>query len=270
MLRRFEALFGAVAVLAGLGSAGLAYRDSRHAQDAGQPVPRTAVVVSAIPTAAPTAEPSASPTPTAAPAPLPPSLRIKGVPYTVQSPFLQWGANDPHQEYCEAAAVLMVGRYYRGDSYPNDRIPPPDADQAMAQIVAWERQQWPGVLDLSLDRVGQVGHNFYPMRPHVAEATLEAVKAALAAGHPVLLPVNTHGGPQGKPISPNFGSQAVYHVLVLTGYDGTSVYANDAGFSQGQNFRYDWPVLVAAMDAQSSLQNPQSQGRVMLTFTPGP
>ena len=268
MPRRLEALFGALAILAGMGSAALAYHDSRQPAPAGQPPPRTAVVISAVPTAPPTPEPSAPPTPVPTPTPIPPSLFIRGVPYTVQSPFFQWGPTDPHQEYCEAAAVMMVGRYYRGDHFPNDRIPPADADQAMAQIVQWERQQWPGVLDLSLERVGQVGRNFYGMQPVLAEATLDGVKAALAAGHPVLLPVNTHGAPGGRPIAPFYGSQPVYHVLVLTGYDGSAVFANDAGFAQGQNYRYDWATLLAAMDAQATLPHPQAQGRVMLAFTP--
>src|SRR5579859_4560566 len=72
--------------------------------------------------------------PSSIPAGLPRSVRIQ-VPYTAQAPFGNW---DPaHQEYCEAAAVLMAGSYLRGDR--RSRIPPEEADQAMARMVAWER-----------------------------------------------------------------------------------------------------------------------------------
>ncbi len=264
MLRWVQATFAAIAVLAGAGSAGLAYYDSRHHALVALPEPSTAVVISAPPTTTPTAAPEATPTAT----PIPPSLFIKGVPYTVQSPFDQWGANDPHQEYCEAAALLMTGRYYKGQTYPNDRIPPSDADQGMGQIVQVERQTYPGVLDLSLDKVAAIGKTVYNLNGQIQPATLDNVKAALASGKPVLIPVNTHGAPGGQKIAPYYGSPGVYHVVVLIGYDGNTVYANDAGFFQGQRYQYQWSTLEAAMDAQAGLPKPQTQGRVMLTFSP--
>ncbi len=264
MRNRIEALFAAVAILAGLGSVGVALYNQREAAAGAQPAPSTQAVIAGPPSATPTADPTAAPTPT--PTPIPASLFIKGVPYTVQSPFNQWGPNDPHQEYCEAAAVLMVGRFYRGDKYPNDKIPPADADSAMAQMVQWERSTWPGVLDLPFDKVGEVGHHFYNMTPATTSVSLDNVKAALASGKPVLIPVMTHGGPGGSMIAPFYGTVNVYHVIVLTGYDGDFVYANDAGFSQGQNYKYAWSTLQVAIQAQ---QARLQQGAVMLTFTPG-
>lgn len=260
-----EAAFALVAVLVGAGAAGLALYDSRHSETVARPVPSTAVVISAPPTALPTALPSLSPA--ASPSPLPPSLFIKGVPYTVQAPYGNWDA--AHEEYCEAAALLMAGRYYRGATYPGDRIPAAEADQAMSQIVAVERQTYPGVLDLSLDRVAAIGKSIYNFDARIQPATLDNVKAALAAGRPVLIPVNTHGAPGGQKIAPYYGSPGVYHVIVLIGYDGSTVYANDSGISQGQRYPYSWSLMESAMDAQATLARPQSQGRVMLSFTPG-
>ncbi|HEX6547108.1 MAG TPA: C39 family peptidase [Candidatus Dormibacteraeota bacterium] len=261
MLVRIEAAFAGIAVLAGLSSAGLAVYSARHAPAAAQPVPSTAVVVSAPPT--PTETPSAAPTPTPTPTPLPPSVFIQHVPFTVQAPFANW--DRAHEEYCEAAAMLMVGRYYQGQKYPNDRIPPADADAAMGQIVQWERATWPGVLDLSLDKVGQVGQHFYNLQPVVADATLDNVQHALADGQPVIIPVMTHGLPGGQAISPYYSAGNVYHVIVLTGYDGTKMYTNDAGISQGQNYPYQWSALDTAIGAQVGKYNP---GKQMLTFKP--
>jgi len=255
------AAFAAVAVLAGLSSAALAVYHARHAVSLVQPIPKVAQVISAPATATPTPEPSAS-IPSVA-APIPDSVFIKGVPYTVQAPTGKWDA--PHEEYCEAAAVLMVGRYYKGVKYPNDRIPPADADSAMSQIVQYERQTWPGVLDLSLDKVGQDGKQFYNLQPTISPATLDNIKKSIAGGNPVIIPVMTHGGPGGAKISPYYSAGNVYHVIVLIGYDTQKLYSDDAGISQGQNYGYTWDVLSVAMQAQ---QQHMGQGSVMLTFSP--
>jgi Peptidase_C39 like family len=263
MFRRLEAAFAAIAVLAGLGSVGLAVYDSRHPELVAQPLPSTDVVVSAPPVATPT---PVEATPTPSPTPLPASLFIQHVPYTVQAPYGNW--DSAHEEYCEAAAILMVNRFYKGQVYANDRIPPAEADTAMGQIVQVERQTYPGVLDLSLDRVAAIGKALYNYDSQLQPATLDNVKAALAAGKPVLIPVNTHGAPGGQKIAPYYGSPGVYHVIVLIGYDGSTVYANDSGISQGQRYAYAWSLMESAMDAQATLTKPQSQGRVMLTFAP--
>lgn len=266
MFRRLEAAFAAVAILAGLSSAGLALYDSRHSGLVAQPIPSTDVVVSGPPTPTPTPSPEPTATPTPAPTPLPASLFIQHVPYTVQAPYGVW--DSAHEEYCEAAALLMVSRYYKGQVYAGDRIPAAEADSAMSQIVQVERQTYPGLLDLSLDRVAAIGKSIYGYDSQLQPATLDSVKAALAAGRPVLIPVNTHGGPGGTRIAPYYGVQPVYHVIVLIGYDGTTVYANDSGIRQGQRYPYPWSVMEAAMDSQATLVKPQAQGRVMLTFTP--
>jgi len=252
--------FALIAVISGGTSAALAVYHTRHSVPLVQPIPKVAHVISAPPTATPTPEPSAS-APTV-PAPIPDSVFIKGVPYTVQAPTGNWDA--AHEEYCEAAAVLMVGRFYRGDKYPSDRIPPADADAAMAQIVQYERQTWPGVLDLSLDKVGQDGKQFYNLQPTLSPATLDNIKQALANGNPVIIPVMTHGGPGGTKISPYYSAGNVYHVIVLIGYDTKQLYTNDAGIAQGQNYPYTWDVLSVAMQAQ---QQRMGQGSVMLTYS---
>ena len=94
---------------------------------------------------------------------------------------------------------------------------------------------------------------------------LDGVKGELAAGRPVIIPLMTHGAPGGARIAPFYGASNVYHVLLITGYRGTTLYTNDAGFTQGQNWAYDWSLLESAMDAQ---RVKLGQGRVMLSFRP--
>ena len=162
--------------------------------------------------------------------------------------------------------MLMIGAYMAGDR--RSRIPPAEADQRMGQIVAWERSTWPGVKDLSLDKVAQVGTHFYNLNPSLQPATFASVETEIAAGRPVIIPVMTHGAPGGQKLAPYYGAVNVYHVILITGYDASkqTVTTNDAGISQGQNYSYRWSILEVAMDAQAAKMG---QGRVMLSFSPG-
>jgi len=255
-----KAVAGALAVVLLLGGGSYSgYRLWRHfLAHASQPPPSAAVVYQAP---APADVPLASPTPTPSPTPLPASVLIK-VPYTSQSPFNQWGAGNVHEEYCEAAALLMVGRYFTH----KDIVSKTDADQAMAQIVGIERTMFPGVLDLPLRSIGSVGTQQYGLTPTVMPVDLDSIERNLAGGRPVIIPVMTHGA-NGQKISLHYGAANVYHVIVLIGYDNTKgvLYSNDAGFYEGQNWPYSWSTLSAAIDAQTQKYQ---QGRVMLVFQP--
>jgi hypothetical protein len=245
----------AVVVLGGAGAAG--YRYWRHLQAAAPlPAPHTAVVLTA-PTTPP---PAATPTSTPAPTPLPPSVFVK-VPYTSQFPFNQF-TDRAHAEYCEAAALLMLSDYLKGDA--RARIPAAEADAGMGQIVGVERSTFPGVLDLPLTSVGAVGAQMFGMRPTVSPVDLNQIERNVADGRPVVIPVMTHGA-GGPAIAPFYGSTNVYHVIVITGYDSARnlLYTNDAGFIQGQNYAYTWSTLSSAIDAQTQKI---PQGRVMLVF----
>lgn len=262
MWDRVSGLLAITAVAAATGVAGLGvYEYRHHGLPAVQPVPRTAVVLAGPPTAVPSPVVAAAPTPIPAPPPPPPSLRIT-VPYTSQAP-LGWNGHPEYEEFCEAAAVFMVERYYRGDT--RAAVPGPEADAELRTIVAHERRAFPGTLDLTLNEVGSTGAQLYQLDSTVEAADLPAVEREIASGHPVIVPIMTHGLAGGRPIAPNYGSQNVYHVLLIIGYDAPKavVYTNDAGFTQGQNYAYPWSTVEAAMDAQSPRFNP---GRQMLVF----
>lgn len=274
MLNRIAALLLAVAVLATAGAGAIGVRDwvRRDATVAKAP-PKTSVVVTAPPSATPTPTPAAVATPTPTPTPLPASALIQ-VPFTIQAPYQNWDA--AHQEYCEAAAVYMVGEYYAGHQYPKEYIPPATADAAMASIVAWERQTFPGVVNLPLSDMIQDGQQFYGMTGSVQPLDLSVIQRDLAQGMPVIIPVMTHGGPGGSMIYPTYGTDNVYHVIVLVGYDQAKgiVYTNDAGLREGQNLAYPWATLQTAVASQaqtavdaSGAKVPSTQGTSMLVFS---
>jgi hypothetical protein len=261
MLSR-KTLVGTLVALVVLGSGGaVGYKFARHLRAAApQPVPTTAVVLNGPPTPG-----TGTPTPTAAPTPLPASVFVQ-VPYTPQSPYNQWGANNPHEEYCEAAALLMVSDFFKGVSGDANHVIPRDvADSSMAQIVAVERKMFPGVMDLPLTSIGAVGTQMFGLQATVVPVDLDQIRSNLAGGRPVIIPVMTHGA-NGAKIARYYGAVNVYHVIVLTGYDLAKgvLYTNDAGFVQGQNWQYTWDTLSTAIDAQAQRY---PQGRVMLVFS---
>jgi hypothetical protein len=255
MLSR-KPLVGALIALVAVGALGYSgYRVWRHFLAAAPAAaPRTAVVIRAPTAASATAAPTPVPT-------LPASVFVK-VPYTSQFPFNQFGAGDPHENYCEAAALEMVSQYFKGDT--RDRIPPGEADSGMGGIVSVERKDFPNVTDLPLTSVAAVGTQLFGLKPTVSPVDLDQIERNVAAGRPVLVPVMTHLA-NGSKIAPFYGNTGVYHVIVITGYDSAKglLYTNDAGFIQGQNFSYTWSLLSSAIDAQT-LKYPQ--GRVMLVF----
>jgi hypothetical protein len=235
--------------------------------------PKTAVVVHAPPTSAP----SAIPTPIQTPTPLPTSLSIQGIPFTFQAPGMQV-VDSAHEEYCEAAAVYMVGQYWGNDH--RQRIPAAEAQASMGRMVAWERAAFPRVINLSLADMVQVAQHFYAasnLTAQVVPVDFGVIQQNLAAGRPVIIPVMTHGAPGGRAIYPTYGSGSVYHVIVLIGYDATRglVYTNDAGLREGLGLPYSWSTLQAAVESQARTTVdaahaavPYQQGSMMLILQP--
>ncbi len=262
--------FALASLLSWVGAAGVGYHGWQNLRaGAPAPAPKTSVVISAPATTAATAEPSASPTQTPAPTPLPASVLIRTVPFTIQAPSGVW--DRAHEEYCEAAAVYMVGQYFTGDRRVH--LPAAEADAAMGRIVGWERSSYPGVLNLPLSDMVQVGAHFYNLQAQVVPVDLNVIEHSLAAGLPVILPVMTH--PNGVKIYPTYGVDNVYHVLVLTGYDAAQgrFYTNDSGLREGTSLPYQWSVLANANSVmartrvdQSGIPVPWQQGQVMLIF----
>jgi hypothetical protein len=183
-----------------------------------------------------------------------------------------------HDEYCEAAAVYMVGQYWDNDHRAT--LPQAEAEATMGRFVAWERATFPGVLNLPLTDMVQVAQHFYPnlnLTAQVVPVNFGLIEQNLAAGRPVIIPVMTHGLPGGRPIYPTYGAGNVYHVIVLIGYDAPNgkVYTNDAGLREGRALKYSWSTLENAINAQaqtkvdaSRIVVPYQQGASMMILQP--
>ncbi|GAC1329450.1 MAG: hypothetical protein NVSMB17_05850 [Candidatus Dormibacteria bacterium] len=198
----------------------------------------------------------AAPSPAAAVAPpaSAPAGVILNVPYTVQAPFANWKF---HEESCEEATLLMYRQFLQGDSRAD--IPPGEADQGLRALKAWQVTNWGSEVDLTLERTGQLAHDYWGYHYQVMPATEESIRQAIAAGHPVVVPVMTRSLQ-----NPHYGPKTVYHEVLLKGYSAGGAIANDPGVQEGKNWFYSWDILFGAIDAQTAKMN---QGRVALVLT---
>ncbi|MFN2465138.1 MAG: C39 family peptidase [Candidatus Dormibacteria bacterium] len=186
--------------------------------------------------------------------PPPPAGAILKAPYTVQAPFGNWKF---HQESCEEAAVLMYHDYLEGDLRSD--IPPAEADRDLRAMKAWQVQNWGAEVDLSIERTGQFAQAYYNYKYQVITVTPDSVREAIAAGHPVVVPVMTHSLQ-----NPHYGPQTVYHEVFIKGYNADGVVTNDAGVQEGKDWFYSWSILLNAIDAQTPRMH---QDRVGLVLT---
>lgn len=161
------------------------------------------------------------------------------VPFTSQAPSANWDAD--HEEFCEEAAILMVGRYYQGKSFANTA----DAESGLQQIKKWEVDNLGFYFDTTAAENATILEGIYDLQVELLKnPTITQIKTALAAGHPVIVP--SAGRELGNP---NFKSPGpIYHNLVLRGYskDGKFI-TNDPGTRKGKEYVYDQDVIMAAL-----------------------
>jgi len=165
------------------------------------------------------------------------------VPFTSQAPEKNW--EQPWQDACEEAAVLMMDAYYK-----NYDVSPLFAKDEILKMVAWEEQKGWGE-SIGIERVSQLveyymGEKSLKSREHlqiIENPKVEEMKASLALGHPILVVAN------GKILpNPNFrGDGPVYHALIIRGYTEEKFITNDPGTQFGKNFLYSYEDLMNAI-----------------------
>ncbi len=164
------------------------------------------------------------------------------VPFTSQAPTGNWDAL--HEDACEEASIYMVHEYFGGVT-ANAKIDPATADTAITAIVNYSVTKFADGPSIDASQVVQLITSYYPTftATIVDNPTIEQIKTAINAGHPVLVPA------AGRLLgNPNFsGSGPLYHFLVIRGYDATHFITNDPGTRLGQNYNYTQSVIMNAM-----------------------
>ncbi len=185
-----------------------------------------------------------------------PSRVLLDVPFTSQAPEKNW--DQPWQDACEEAAVLMLDAYYKKYS-----LSPLFARDELQKIVDWETAKgWGGSIEI--EKVKEVVQ-WYMGRVNtrvIENPTVDDIKRSLANNHPVLVVAD------GKVLpNPNFRSGGpLYHALVVIGYDDATgeFVTNDPGTQFGAGFKYKYDDLMNSIRDWNNGNVPQGRSVVLV------
>jgi len=178
------------------------------------------------------------------------------VPFTSQAPEANW--EQPWQDACEEAAVLMLDAYYKG--YGLSVI---TAKDELLKMVAWEDAKGWGysipmsdIQALATEYVAPKDFSFQI----VENPSVDAIKQWLANGHPVL--VVAYGKALPNPYFSGDGPE--YHALIIRGYTEREFITNDPGTKQGENFLYTYDELLSAIHDWNGGDVPAGKAVIMV------
>jgi hypothetical protein len=165
-----------------------------------------------------------------------PSRFLLEVPFTSQAPEKNW--DQPWQDACEEAAILMLDAYYKKYS-----LSPLFAKTELQKMVDWESAKgWGGSVEIEKVKMTAQWYMGKGELKIVENPTVEDIKRSIANNHPVLVVAD------GKVLpNPNFRSGGpLYHALVVIGYDDATgeFVTNDPGTQFGAGFKYKYDDLM--------------------------
>lgn len=173
---------------------------------------------------------------------LPASFNL-AVPFTSQAPEKNW--DQPWQDACEEAAILMLDAYYK-----EYNLSPLFAKDELLKMVAFEEEKnWGGSIEI--EKVKHVAEFYMENTLETGNweldilenPTVNQIKRFVAKGHPVY--VVAYGKELPNPHFVNGGPE--YHALVIRGYTDTTFITNDPGTQFGENFEYNYNELINAI-----------------------
>lgn len=191
-----------------------------------------------------------------------PSEKNLAVPFTSQAPHANWDLD--HNEFCEEASVLMVGRYFQRRAIAGAD----DAEAALQEIKAWELDQLGFYYDTTAAETARILEGLYGLRVElVTDPTVERIKRAIASGQLVIAPFAGQdlGNPNYTPPGPP------YHMLVIRGYtDDGKFITNDPGTRRGEEYVYNQSTIMNAMhdwvpdEPRTEARNGSATGRQVI------
>lgn len=165
------------------------------------------------------------------------------VPFTSQAPEKNW--DQPWQDACEEAAVLMLDAYYKGYG-----LSPLFARDEILKMVSWEEEQGWGY-SIEMAKVERLFQKWWRGQSKIinhkskiiTNPTVQEIKQSIANGHPVLVVADGHALP-----NPYYrGDGPDYHALIIRGYTEDAFVTNDPGTWRGKNFVYKYEELMRAI-----------------------
>jgi hypothetical protein len=160
------------------------------------------------------------------------------VPFTSQAPEQNW--DQPWQDACEEAAMLMLDAYHKGYG-----VSPLFARDEILKMVAWQDARgWE--YSISMEQIRQFAEEYLKLNGTVRvieNPGVNDIKRLLAEGKPILAVADGKALP--NPYFRNGGP--VYHALIIRGYTDDSFITNDPGTRLGENFLYRYDDLLNAI-----------------------
>ena len=171
--------------------------------------------------------------------PTPPESAKIDVPFTSQAPAGNW--SEPWKNACAETSIYMVSSFYADDEIKRDA-----AIKRIKEILAVKNEAFAVSKDESLATIAKlIDELALPWTAQIVyDPSVDDLKAELAAGRPVIVPV--YAPELGNPY---YGGPISYHVLVLVGYDDKDgvFIVNDPGTKSGRGLRFGYDVFMDAI-----------------------
>jgi len=160
------------------------------------------------------------------------------VPFTSQAPTANW--DQPFQDACEEASLLMTVYYYQNKKMPAAL----EVEGILNSMIDWQAEFMKGTYDITIEETGQLAEGFFDYQVKVIpDLTAEKIREFLRAGQPVIVPANGH-----ILANPYFrGDGPDYHMLVIKGFVDDKFITNDPGTRNGADFIYTEENLLSAI-----------------------
>jgi|SRR3989344_225993 len=180
------------------------------------------------------------------------------VPFTPQAPDAIW--DETFKEACEEAAALMVDYYYK-----NKTLAPAVATAEILKMVDWQIKNFNGHFDLTVQQTAEMIKNYfgYQKVEVLDNPTIDDIKFHLNKKRPVIVPA------AGRELAnPYFRTPGpLYHMLVIKGYTENQFITNDPGTKRGENYLYDYEIIMNAMhDWNNSGEITEGAKRIIVIY----
>ena len=151
------------------------------------------------------------------------------VPFAPQAPHANW--DQPYQDACEEAAVIMVAYYISGGSLNTDKM-----DSEILKMVAWEEKVFGFFKDTNIAETTKLVNKYYPKLSAQAhyDISVTDIKRELSLGKAVVVLAN--GRQLNNPYYTAPGPEK--HALVIKGFTGDKFVTNDPGTKRGADYVY--------------------------------
>ncbi len=157
------------------------------------------------------------------------------IPFTSQAPTANW--EQPYQDACEEATLLMVDYYYTKKEFPS----PEEVEIILQEMIQWQEENWEGHEHLPIVKLKEFVEEYYHYQTEIVyDLNVEKIKNYLKEGKPVIVPAN--GQKLDNPYFTNEGPE--YHMLVIKGYLDNKFITNDPGTKRGEDFIYTTDNLL--------------------------